>query len=66
MGEKKRSTETYNACSSPENHRDHMCHLMEKGMHREIQQRTTHPAYSCGNCGAQANEAEDLCNPRPL
>lgn len=66
MDKKKRSDRTYDACSSPKNHRDHMCHLMEKGMSAEIRKRTTNPAFSCANCGARANEAEDLCNPRPL
>jgi hypothetical protein len=66
MGEKKRSARTYDACSSPQTHGDHMCHLMEKGMSAEIKKRTTHPAYACANCGARANEREDLCNPKPL
>jgi aminoglycoside N3'-acetyltransferase len=66
MGEKKSSVRTYDACSSPKIHGDHMCLLMEKGMSTEIRKRTTHPAYSCANCGARANERGDLCNPREL
>jgi hypothetical protein len=66
MATKERSATTYNVCSTPENHRDHMCHLMEKGKNKEIQARTSHPAYYCANCGARANEKEDLCNPQPL
>ncbi len=57
---------TYDTCIGPECHRDHMCVLMEKGMTEEVAQRSTHPEFSCRNCGARANRREDLCNPAPL
>lgn len=65
MGKKPRA-ETYNACLGPQEHRDHFCHLMEKGMTEEIRRRSDQPAYICRNCRARANEPADLCNPDPL
>lgn len=53
-------------CRAPQQHRDHICLLMEKGLTEEIRQRTTRPAYVCGNCGARGNARENLCNPSPL
>ena len=64
MTEKKQRT--YGACEGPASHSDHLCNLMEKGMTVEVQRRSSHPAFVCGNCGAHANEAEDLCNPQPM
>ena len=57
---------TYGACEGPACHSDHMCVLMEKGLTNEIRRRSSHPAYTCDNCGARADSAEDLCNPEPL
>lgn len=57
---------SYGGCERPEGHRDHMCHLMEKGQMSEVRQRSTHPAFICGNCGARADEKEDLCKPENL
>lgn len=54
------------SCGQPEGHRDHLCLLMEKGMVAEIAERTRRPAFSCANCGAKADQSEDLCRPRPL
>jgi len=62
MGEKS----TYNICTGPGQHRDHLCHLMEKGLTVEIRLRSDRPGFQCKNCGARANEADDLCNPEPL
>lgn len=53
-------------CGQPEGHRDHLCLLMEKGMVAEIAERTRRPAFSCANCGAKADQSEDLCRPMPL
>ncbi len=66
MEKKSSRPRTDNTCVKPEGHRDHLCLLMEKGMTAEVAQRTSHPAFACGNCGARANEREDLCNPIPL
>lgn len=65
MGKKTKAA-TYNACTGPQQHRDHLCHLMEKGMTGEVRRRSDRPAFLCANCGARANEAADLCNPEPL
>lgn len=66
MSEEKGTVKSYDACSDPKGHRDHMCQLMEKGLSAEISRLTTHPAFTCRNCGARANDREDLCNPQPL
>lgn len=50
----------------PEGHRDHLCLLMEKGMVAEIVERTRRPVFFCANCGAKADQCEDLCRSRPL
>jgi len=66
MGEEARTPRSYNPCSGPQRHRDHLCHLMEKGMTEEVRRRSARPAFVCANCGARANAAEDLCSPQPL
>ncbi len=43
-----------------------MCELKAKGLLEEMDRRSTHPTVVCGKCGAKANEAEHLHNPRPL
>lgn len=52
-------------CLEPRQHREHICSLMEQGKTGEIKRRTDKPAFFCGNCGAYANEAADLCRPKP-
>lgn len=64
MAEKKQKS--YGACKGPSGHSDHLCILMEKGMTEEVRRRSSHPAFVCGNCGARADKAEDLCNAEPL
>lgn len=54
------------SCGQPTGHRDHLCLLMEKGMVAQIAERTRNPAFCCANCGARADQGEDLCQPRPL
>jgi len=66
MGEDARTPRSYSPCAGPQRHRDHLCHLMEKGLTEEVRRRSDRPAFVCANCGAQANAAEDLCNPHPL
>lgn len=65
MSEKKKEP-GYDACLRPQEHRDHLCNLMDRGMTAEIRRRSDRPAFLCRNCGARANEAEDLCRPQPL
>lgn len=54
------------SCGQPEGHRDHLCLLMEKGMVAEIAERTRQPAFVCANCGAKADQSEDVCRPKAL
>jgi hypothetical protein len=65
MGKKLKAAPTYATCTGPQQHRDHLCHLMEKGLTEEVRHRSDRPAFLCANCGARANEAGDLCNPEP-
>ncbi|HLO25071.1 MAG TPA: hypothetical protein VK187_03090 [Geobacteraceae bacterium] len=44
----------------------HMCELKQQGMMEEIDRRSCRPTVVCTKCGARANEAAYLCNPRPL
>lgn len=66
MGKESKAAATYNTCTGPQQHRDHLCHLMEKGLTEEVRRRSDRPAFVCANCGARANSADDLCNPEPL
>lgn len=43
-----------------------MCELKAKGLMEELDRRSTRPTVVCGKCGAKANEAQSLHNPRPL
>ena len=43
-----------------------MCELKAQGLMEEIDRRSTRPTVVCGKCGAKANNASDLHNPRPL
>ena len=43
-----------------------MCELRARGLLEEIDRRSTQPTVVCGKCGAKANLAEHLHNPRPL
>lgn len=47
-------------------HKLHMCALKQKGMMSEIDQLSNKPTVVCGKCGAKANVAANLCNPRPI
>lgn len=66
MSRKSKPAATYSPCNGPEKHRDHLCHLMEKGLTEEVRRRSDRAAYVCINCGARANAEEDLCNPASL
>ncbi len=66
MGEKKNRRSTDSSCRKPEGHGEHMCLLMEKGKTAEVARRASNPAFVCQNCGARANQKEDVCNPEPL
>ncbi len=64
MAEKKERT--YNPCTMPEVHPDHLCRLMEEGRTAEIAVLASSPAYLCANCGARANHAQNLCKPQEI
>lgn len=53
------------ACNS-EAHKMHMCELRAQGEDECIKSLSDKPAYECGNCGARANEAKNLCAPQAL
>ena len=44
----------------------HMCELKQQGMMEEIDRHSCRSTVVCTKCGARANEAAYLCNPRPL
>jgi hypothetical protein len=56
-------------CNSKE-HKMHMCLLKENGFDKKHPEKfkaiTENPNYKCGNCGAEAGKAENLCNPVKL
>lgn len=58
--------QNYSECAAPKQHREHLCILMEQGRSREVAERSAHPKFSCRNCGVYADEARDVCNPKPL
>ena len=43
-----------------------MCQLKAQGLMEEIDRRSTRPTVVCAKCGAKANEADQVHNPRPL
>ncbi len=51
-------------------HEMHMCALKAEGFAEKdpeaYKKLTDNPKYKCGNCGAQANSSENLCNPVEL
>lgn len=54
------------SCPQPADHPTHLCRLMEQGRTAEVLTLSAHPAFRCGNCGAVADRAEDLCRPGAL
>ncbi|RNC71352.1 MAG: hypothetical protein ED859_04150 [Desulfuromonadales bacterium] len=53
------------ACS-PDSHKMHMCALKAAGSTDDIACLSASPTVKCGNCGAEANSPENVCNPVPL
>lgn len=53
-----------------EEHKMHMCLLKENGFDKKNPEKfkeiTEKPSYKCGNCGAEAKKAENLCKPIKL
>jgi hypothetical protein len=53
-------------CSNPGNHPRHMCELYRNNMMMEYDQRSRNPTVSCAKCNAEADQAEAVCQPKPL
>lgn len=47
-------------CDS-ELHKMHICYLRSQGLERRIESISDHPTVECGQCGAKANSAENVC-----
>ena len=43
-----------------------MCQLKAKGLLEEMDRRSNQPTAVCNKCGAKANRADQLHNPRPI
>ncbi len=56
-------------CKKPE-HKMHMCALKAEGFDKknpeEYKKLTENPKYKCGNCGAEVNNSENVCDPVEL
>lgn len=50
----------------PEKHKEHMCQLSAEGNIELIRCLSENPTVECGNCGAKAKRAENVCNPVEL
>ena len=44
----------------------HLCKLRQEGLMEEIDRCSAHPTVICCKCGAKADRAEYLCQPRSL
>lgn len=53
-------------CGCGEKHQGHLCVLKSKGLMEEVRHLTSSPTVSCFMCGAEANSAENVCEPVPL
>ena len=57
-------------CRKKEEHKMHMCALKADGFDTknpaEFNAMTQNPQYECGNCGAKARNADNLCKPEKL
>ncbi len=59
MSDKEKSTKH-------EERHPHLCKLRKEGLMQEIDRCSAHPLFICCKCGAKADRAEFLCQPRPL
>lgn len=51
---------------NPEHHTMHMCTLKSKGEGYCIKSLSDKPAVECHYCSAKANDAGNVCDPKPL
>ena len=49
-----------------EQHKMHMCALKSEGEDDCIKSLSDNPTVQCGNCGAKANDPQNVCAPQPL
>ena len=49
-----------------EQHKMHMCALKSQGEDDCIKSLSDNPTVQCSNCGAKANDPQNLCAPQPL
>lgn len=49
-----------------EQHKMHMCALKAEGEADCIKSLSDNPTVECGNCGAKANDPQNVCEPKPL
>ncbi|GFO53429.1 hypothetical protein GMSM_04360 [Geomonas sp. Red276] len=54
------------SCTKPGEHKAHMCQLRAEGKLEEIDRHSKDPKFTCNRCGAEADEADYLCQPREL
>ena len=53
-------------CTCGDKHHAHMCMLKSNGLTAEISKITTNPQYYCFTCAAEADCAENLCEPAEI
>ncbi|ANA40223.1 hypothetical protein [Geobacter anodireducens] len=56
----------HTTCSCGEKHQGHLCVLKSKGLMDEVKHLTSSPTVSCFMCGAEANSADNVCEPVQL
>jgi hypothetical protein len=59
-------SKTDDECWKPAKHPAHMCKLFKKGLMMEIDRISARPTVACAKCGARADLAESVCQPKPL
>ena len=53
-------------CRCGKTDHSHMCMLRSNGKTEEIARITTDPKFYCFTCAAEANCADNLCEPAPI
>ncbi|AJE03065.1 hypothetical protein [Geobacter pickeringii] len=51
------------SCSCGEKHQGHLCVLKSKGLTEQVRHLSSAPTVSCFMCGAEANSADNVCEP---
>ncbi|ACH39145.1 hypothetical protein Gbem_2132 [Citrifermentans bemidjiense Bem] len=58
--------ESNKTCQCGAKHTGHICMLKSAGRSEEIAHISDHPTVTCFTCGAEANSADNVCNPMPM